>query len=73
MKVSRSGFYDYLHSFTNESVDSPEDAALKAKASKRYKVATDGRHSFPIAPNLLDRKFNVDKPNTVWTTDITYV
>ena len=46
---------------------------LKAKAPKRYKVTTDSRHSFPVAANLLDRKFDVDKPNTVWTTDITYV
>ena len=47
--------------------------SLKAKASKRYKVTTDSRHSFPVAANLLDRKFDVDKPDTVWTTDITYV
>jgi putative transposase len=49
------------------------ELGLKAKAPKRYKVTTDSRHSFPVAANLLDRKFDVDKPNTVWTTDITYV
>ena len=49
------------------------ELGLKAKATRRYKVTTDSGHSFPIAPNLLNRKFNVDKPNTVWTTDITYV
>jgi putative transposase len=49
------------------------ELGLKAKASKRYKVTTDSRHSFPVAANLLDRKFDVDKPDTVWTTDITYV
>jgi putative transposase len=26
-----------------------------------------------VAPNLLKREFNVDKPNTAWVTDITYV
>jgi putative transposase len=46
---------------------------LKARTTKRYKVTTDSRHSFPVAKNLLNRKFDVDKPNTVWTTDITYV
>jgi transposase InsO family protein len=46
---------------------------LKARAPKRYKVTTDSRHSFPIAANLLVRKFDVAKPNTYWTTDITYV
>ena len=43
------------------------ELGLKAKAPKRYKVTTDSRHSFPVAANLLDRKFDVDKPNTVWT------
>jgi len=50
-----------------------KDLGLKAKISKRYKVTTDSRHSFPIAPNLLNRNFDVDAPNRVWTADITYV
>ncbi|MCP4746792.1 MAG: IS3 family transposase [Desulfobacteraceae bacterium] len=43
---------------------------LKAKTPKRFKRTTDSRHSFPIADNILDRKFDVDAPNKVWTTDI---
>ena len=46
---------------------------LKAKEPKRYKVTTDSNHKHPVAPNLLDRQFDVDAPNKVWTTDITYV
>ena len=46
---------------------------LKVKNTKRYKVTTDSRHSYPVAPNLLDRQFEVDTPNTVWTADITYI
>ena len=46
---------------------------LQAKSPKRYKVTTDSRHSHPVAPNLLDRKFDVNEANRVWTTDITYV
>jgi transposase InsO family protein len=49
------------------------ELGLKAKAPKRYKATTDSRHAFPAAPNLLDRQFEVDSPNKVWTTDITYV
>ncbi len=49
------------------------DLGLKAKAPKRYKVTTDSRHPFPVAPNILNRKFDVEQPNTIWTTDITYV
>ena len=107
MEVSRSRFYDYLHSL--ERSDDPDELALKArigvifkehrgkygsrritkqlkgeghqigrykvrrlmrelglkaKAPKRYKVTTDSRHSFPVAPNILNRKFDVDKPNS---------
>ena len=49
------------------------ELGLKAKSPKRYKVTTDSRHSFPVAPNLLNRKFDVYEPNRFWTTDITYV
>ncbi len=49
------------------------ELGLKAKSPKRYKVTTDSRHSFPVAPNLLNRKFDVAIPDRVWTTDITYV
>jgi transposase InsO family protein len=49
------------------------EMGLKAKAPRRYKVTTDSRHSFRIAPNVLDRKFDVPAPDTVWTADISYV
>jgi transposase InsO family protein len=50
-----------------------QDLGLQAKVPKRYKVTTDSRHKFPVAPNLLDRNFEVDKPNRFWAADITYV
>ncbi|MDY6895433.1 MAG: IS3 family transposase [Thermotogota bacterium] len=46
---------------------------LKAKFPKKYKVTTDSKHNFIIAPNVLDRKFDVKNPNAVWTGDITYI
>ena len=49
------------------------ELGLKAKAARRYKVTTDSRHSFPVAPNIHNREFDVDLPNRVWTGDITYV
>jgi transposase InsO family protein len=117
MRVSRSGFYDYLARF-EKSKDRPDDAALqrrikeifdksrgsygsrrivkqlknegrqigrykvrrimrqmglRAKTPRRFKLTTDSRHSFPIAPNVLNRNFDVNIPNKVWTADITYV
>jgi putative transposase len=46
---------------------------LKAKPPRRYKIITDSRHSFAVTPKRLNRQFDVDQPNHVWTTDITYV
>ena len=40
---------------------------------KRFCKTTDSKHDFPPAPNLLERKFDVDAPNRVWVTDITYI
>jgi transposase InsO family protein len=46
---------------------------LKAKAPRRYRVTTDSRHSFAVAPNVLNRNFQVSLPNKAWAADITYV
>ncbi len=50
-----------------------KQAGLNARHKRRYKVTTDSKHSLPVAPNLLDRAFDVDRPDQVWTTDITYI
>jgi putative transposase len=116
MRVSRSGFYDYLYRFLDDN--GPGEAELKsqiieifkksgssygsrrivkeleaegrrigrykvrrimkqlnlkAKIPRRFKLTTDSKHSFPVLPNILDRKFDVDTPNKVWTADISYV
>jgi transposase InsO family protein len=46
---------------------------LVAKSNKRFKVTTDSNHNHPVAPNLLNRQFQVDRPDTVWASDITYL
>jgi putative transposase len=46
---------------------------IKARAKRKYKATTDSNHSLPVAPNLLNRQFTVDAPDTVWTSDITYL
>ena len=117
MRVSRSGFYDYLIRYTSGDDDHSELAltcriksifnlyrgscgsrrmvkhlredghqigrykvrrimrqlGLKAKTPKRFKLTTDSKHSFPVAANVLDRRFDVNAPNKVWTADISYV
>jgi transposase InsO family protein len=46
---------------------------IHARHKRRYKVTTDSKHNLPVAPNLLDRNFNPEAPNQVWTSDITYL
>lgn len=48
-------------------------AGLRAKQSKKFKATTNSKHDKPIAPNTLDRNFEVQEPNKVWVSDITYV
>lgn len=49
----------------------------KAKAefipTKKFKVTTDSKHNLPVNPNLLKRNFDVEHPNQVWVSDITYL
>ena len=49
------------------------EANLEARRRRRFKRTTDSNHSFPIAENVLDRQFAVDRPNIWWVGDITYI
>lgn len=43
-------------------------------AQRRRVQTTDSRHAFPVAPNLLERKFfATSRPNQVWLADLTYI
>lgn len=46
---------------------------LCCRQKRKFKATTDSKHSLPVAPNLLDRKFAVAAPNKTWVTDITYI
>ena len=49
---------------------------IRAKKKRRFRVTTDSNHSHPVAPNLLKRRFGVaevEGPDRVWVSDITYV
>lgn len=46
---------------------------LVARQKRRFVHTTDSRHAFPIAPNVLDRNFDVKQPNQAWVGDVTYI
>jgi len=48
-------------------------AGVSAKQKKKFKVTTDSKHNLPVAPNLLNREFEVATPDQVYVSDITYI
>jgi len=47
--------------------------ALYARRKRSFKITTDSNHKYPIAPNLLQQKFDVERIHQVWVSDITYI
>ncbi len=50
-----------------------EDDVVGKQRRRRFVVTTDSKHALPIAPNVLDRKFEVSQANRSWVGDITYL
>jgi len=46
---------------------------LVAAAGRRYRRSRKSGHDLPVAPNVVQRDFNPERPNQLWATDITYV
>jgi len=46
---------------------------LAARRRRRFRVTTDSTHPFPVAANVLARRFAARAPDVVWVTDITYI
>ena len=48
-------------------------AGIRAVMRRRYRHSADGRHDYPVAPNVLGQDFRVEGTDRVWLTDITYI
>ena len=46
---------------------------LRPVYKRPYRVTTDSAHHKPIAPNVLDRRFDGWRVNQAWVADITYI
>jgi transposase InsO family protein len=46
---------------------------LVGRKKRRFVTTTQSDHQLAVAPNLLQRNFEVEQPNKVWVGDITYV
>ncbi|WP_241657731.1 IS3 family transposase [Anaerobacillus alkaliphilus] len=50
-----------------------KEMGLRAIPEEKYVVTTDSNHDLNVYPDLVKRQFNVDEPNRVWVSDITYI
>jgi putative transposase len=48
-------------------------ANLEVRCKRKFRVTTKASPLHPLAENLLNREFEVDRPNRKWVTDITYL
>lgn len=46
---------------------------IRSKVAKKFKATTNSKHDLPVAENILNRDFIVDKPNEKMVSDITYL
>jgi putative transposase len=46
---------------------------IAAKIYRKYRTTTQSDHQRETAKNILDRRFRRERPNEVWTSDITYI
>lgn len=46
---------------------------IRCKKARRFKKTTDSNHRYPASEDRLKRRFNVNEPDRVWVSDITYL
>ena len=49
------------------------EANVQVRHRKKYKVTTNSNHKQPVFENLVERKFDIDRPDQVYAADITYL
>ena len=47
--------------------------AIQSKMSRKFVITTDSKNTTGPAPDLLQRKFKVTKPNAAWISDTTFI
>jgi len=40
---------------------------------KKYKITTDSKHNKPVSANIVQQRFEAERANQLWTSDITYL
>ncbi len=50
-----------------------EAGVVVRRRNPRKPQTTDSRHGYGVAPNVLDRQFDVSEPDVAWAGDLTYI
>ncbi len=50
-----------------------KENGIHSRVVKKFKATTNSNHKLPVAENILNRDFTVDKPNEKMVSDITYL
>ena len=56
-----------------QTVNLMKEAKAQVRHKKKFKVTTNSNHKLPLFENVLERQFDVEQPNQVFASDITYV
>jgi putative transposase len=59
------------HVGRNRIIRLMQEEGLEARVRRRYRSTTMSEHDQPVAPNLLDRRFEAELPNQRWVGDTT--
>ena len=46
---------------------------IHSKRLRKFKATTNSKHNLPVAENLWNQNFKVDKPNAVWVCVISFI
>lgn len=46
---------------------------IRSKLKRKVKATTNSKHKRPVADNIIARDFKAKKPNSKWSSDITYI
>jgi putative transposase len=46
---------------------------IQSKQTKAYRTTTNRNKAHPVAPNLVQRQFEAERPDQIWLSDISYI
>lgn len=73
LRITAELYSQGIHCSKNRVARLMKKHSIAVKTRKRYKRTTNSKHKLPVAKNLVDMKFNPDRANKLWTSDITYI